>query len=155
MTRSPFYLIAGAALLIGCSNADAPAISEAPSSVAQEVVSSVADMPVKTKAVLIYADWCGSCKVLDPAVKKVQGMGPIPGAEFVTLDYTDKDDEAFFAAAEAAGVGPAIRSALDGKVKTGQLFLVDLDDQAVIQKITKDDAAPTILSKIQDAVAQS
>jgi thiol-disulfide isomerase/thioredoxin len=155
MTRLPILLAASSVLLMACSNAQSPEIVEAASSTADQVTTAAVNMPVKTKAVLIYADWCGSCKVLDPAIKKVQGMGPIPGAEFVTLDYTDKNDDAFFAAAEDAGVEAAIRTALDGQVKTGQLLLVDLDDQIVIQKVTKEDAAPAILRKIQDAVAKS
>jgi len=112
-------------------------------------------METKTTAVLVYADWCGSCKVLDPAVKKVQAMGKIPGVEFVVLDYTDKDADAFYAQAETAGVKDAVIAYQDGTIKTGQLLLVDMDDDKVISKITKDSAAPEILAKIKDALAAS
>jgi len=79
----------------------------------------------------------------------------LPGVEFVVLDYTDKDEINFYAQAEAAGVETAIRSYLNGTVKTGQLLLVDVDDKKVIKKITKKDSAPEILEKIKSAVSAS
>ena len=109
----------------------------------------------KTKAVLVYAAWCPSCKVLDPAVSEAQAMDSLPGVEFVVLDYTDKDKANFYAQAEAAGVGTALRIYMDGKVKTGLLLLVDVDDEKVIDQATKKDAAPVILAKIKSAVSAS
>jgi len=140
--------------LTACGNAadSGSTVKEASSQVASEA-SMMAE--TKTKAVLIYADWCSSCKVLDPAVKKVQAMGPLPGAEFVVLDYTDKDETNFYAQADAAGVEAAIRTYLGDTIKTGQLLLVDVDDEVVIKKITKEDTAPVILTKIKDAVKAS
>lgn len=143
--------------LAACSQADAPTTST-PTSVTEAVTETVSNaaeaMPVKTKAVLIYADWCGSCKVLDPKVKAAQAMS-IPGVDFVTLDYTDKDEAAFYAAADAAGVGEAITAYLDGTVKTGQLLLVDLDDQKVLTKVTKTFETPDIAQAVKDAVTAS
>jgi len=112
-------------------------------------------MDVNTKAVLIYADWCGSCKVIDPKVKKVQSMGKIPGLEFVTLDYTAKDADAFYAQADAAGIGDAVKTYLDGTIKTGQLLLIDVDDQKVLSKVTKTFEPAEILGAIKEAVAAS
>jgi len=139
-----------ALVLTACGNA-----ADSGSSLKEAVANGQAVVNAKTKAVLIYADWCGSCKVLDPAVNKAKSMGPLPGVEFVVLDYTDKDEANFYAQAEAAGVETAIRDYLDGTVKTGQLLLVDIDDAKVINKITKADAAPAILSKIKAAVSAS
>jgi len=79
---------AAALALTACGNA-----TEAGSSIKNAATDKAsAMMDTKTKAVLVYADWCGSCKILDPAVKKAQSMGPMPGVEFVVLDYTDKDE---------------------------------------------------------------
>lgn len=136
--------------LTACGNA-----AESGSAVKEAVSKTEAVVDAKTKAVLVYADWCSSCKVLDPAVKKVKTMGPLPGVEFVVLDYTDKNDANFYAQAEAAGVETAVRTFLDGKVKTGQLLLVDVDDAKVINKITKADGAPVILNKIKAALKAS
>lgn len=139
--------------LIACGNA----VESGGSVKDTTTVASKADAMIetKTKAVLVYAEWCGSCKVLDPAVKKAKNMGPVPGVEYVVLDFTDKNEDNFYAQAEAAGVEVAIRNFLGGKVKTGQLLLVDVDDSKVIQKITKEDAAPEILTKIKAAVSVS
>lgn len=136
--------------LAACSQAEAPKVDTAK---VKEVVTKAMD--TKTKAVLIYADWCGSCKVLDPKIKKVQSMGDIPGLEFVTLDYTAKDSEAFYAQAEAFGVGAAVKTYLDGTIKTGQLLLIDLDDQKVVGKVTKTLEPAGILTAIKDAIHAS
>lgn len=112
-------------------------------------------MATKTSAVLVYADWCGSCKILDPAVKKVQSMGAIPGVDFVVLDYTDKDAENFYLQAQVAGVEQAVKTYLDGTIKTGQLLLVDIDDQIVLQAVKKDMDAAQIATSIKEALAAS
>jgi len=136
--------------LSACSQADAPKTSA-------DKMDAMATktMETKTKAVLIYADWCGSCKVLDPKIKKVQEMGPMPGLEFVTLDYTSKNIGVFYDQAGAAGVGDAVADYLDGTVKTGQLLLVDMDDQKVIGRVTKTSEPAAILSALKDAVKAS
>jgi len=83
--------------LTACSQADAPRVD---ARAGAEMAGQA--MGIKTKAVLIYA---GSCKVLDPKLKKAKEIGPMPGLEFITLDYTDKNSASFYAQAEAAGVG--------------------------------------------------
>lgn len=120
----------------------------------QDATMDVA-METKTKAVLLYADWCSSCKILDPKIKAVQAMGPMPGVEFVTLDYTDKNADNFYAQAANAGVEEAIRTELDGTIKTGWLLLVDVDDARVVSKVTKGDDIAQIATKIKDALAAS
>lgn len=155
MTIKSLSLLMGSFLaLVACSQAEAPKtqITDVKSA-ASEVLDS--KMDAKTTAVLIYADWCGSCKVLDPMVKKVQAMGAIPGLNFVTLDYTDKDTDAFYAQADAAGVGEAVKTYLDGTVKTGQLVLVDMDDQKILSKVTKSFKPAEILTALKEAVAAS
>jgi len=112
-------------------------------------------MTTKTKAVLVYADWCGSCKVLDPKIQKVKSMGGVPGVDFVTLDYTLKDADVFYAQADEAGVGKAVRDYLDGTIKTGVLLLVDLDDEKVIGKVTKTSEADEIVTALKTAVSAS
>lgn len=140
--------------LAACSQAEAPKVNM-PDVTSDASAAASKVMNAKTKAVLIYADWCGSCKVLDPKVQKVQSMGKIPGLEFVTLDYTDKDADAFYAQAEAAGVGEAVKTYLDGTIKTGQLVLIDVDDQKVLSKVTKTFEPAQILTAIKEAVAAS
>jgi len=136
-------LFAATTAFTACSQADT-------SSPAQAAATAT-----KTKAVLIYADWCGSCKILDPKIKAIQAKGDIAGLEFVTLDYSNKDDTDFYNQAEAAGVGDAVKNYLGGKVKTGQLVLVDLDDKAVIGKVTKTSEPADIMKALKDAITAS
>ena len=75
-----------ALLLTGCGNASAPG-----STLKEAVADSEAIRNDKMKAVLVYADWCSSCKVLDPAIMKARDLSPMPGVEFVVLDYTEKN----------------------------------------------------------------
>jgi len=157
-------LLTAPILLMACSGADVPdassvtdvttAATEKMDAMKDKAMDTVA-MTAKTKAVLVYADWCGSCKVLDPKIEKVKSMGKIPGVEFVVLDYTAKDADAFYADAKAAGVEAALRAHLDGTIKTGQLLLIDIDDQTVRGTVKKDMDAGAILGKIKDAVAAS
>ena len=94
-----FLLAAAALTLAACSQAEAPSVS-APSVPSATKAAANKAVVTKTKAVLIYADWCGSCKILDPQIEKARAMGHIPGLEFVVLDYTTKDDANFYAQAE-------------------------------------------------------
>ena len=169
-------LAASAVLLIACSSAETPdiktaditeAASQAPSKAASKIdgmgtavkAAAPAAMETKTKAVLIYADWCGSCKILDPKLKYVRAglgeNGTMPGLEFVTLNYTDKNADNFYAQAEASGVSEAVKTYLDGTIKTGQLLLVDMDDQTVVGKVTKTFEAADIMTALKDAISAS
>lgn len=136
--------------LAGCSQAEAPNVKTD-----KVKIMTTKALTTKTKAVLIYADWCGSCKVLDPKIKKVKAMGPMPGLEYVTLDYTAKDADDFYAQAAAAGVDDAVKAYLDGTIKTGQLLLVDLDDQKVVGKVTKTLEPAGIVTALRDAIRAS
>jgi len=141
--------------LIACSGAEAPNAKSSVETVTETVTSASEMAEVKTKAVLIYADWCGSCKVLDPKIEKVKSMGGVPGVDFVVLDYTNKDAETFYAQASEAGVEEAVRTYLEGTIKTGQLLLVDMDDQEIRGKVTKEFDSAAILESIKTAVAAS
>ena len=90
------------------------------------------------KAVLIYADWCGSCQILDPRIKSVKESGGFENVDYVVLDYTARDEDAFYKAAKKAGVKKAVRAAFDGKsVKTGQLFLINADGTEILATVTR------------------
>ena len=138
--------LASSALLIG-----AGCQSEAPSTSIPEAVMPIKD--ANLAAVLIYADWCGSCKILDPKINNVKNTHSFKGTAFVTLDYTAKDDAAFFADAQTAGVAQAVRDHLGGTVKTGQLLLIDMDDKKVIGVVKKDMNEPAIAKAIEVAAS--
>lgn len=112
-------------------------------------------METKVKAVLIYADWCGSCKVLDPKIKDVQSNNRLKNVSFITLDYTNKNFEDFYTQAKTAGVEAPIKALFNEKVKTGILLLVDADDNRIVGQVTKVMTSAEILGSINAAVAAS
>ncbi len=141
------FAATAAALLAACGQASVPASERA------AVSAPTAD--TRVLAVLSYADWCGSCKALDPKVKAVQAANTFDGVEFATIDFTSKDTDAFFADAETLGVGDAMRATFGDKVKTGRLYLVNLDTGDVISTVDKSMTEADIASAITAAVAES
>ncbi|MEO1661869.1 MAG: thioredoxin family protein [Pseudomonadota bacterium] len=133
------------ALLTACGQAAVPASERA------AVTAPVAD--TKVLAVLSYADWCGSCKALDPKVKAVQASNTFAGVEFATIDFTSRSDEAFFADADTLGIGDTMRATFGDKIKTGKLYLVNLDNGDVIGTVDKSMDEATIATAITEAAA--
>lgn len=106
-------------------------------------------------AVMSYADWCGSCKALDPKVKAVQTANTFDGVEFFTIDYTKKDADAFFADAATLGVEATMRGEFGNKIKTGKLYLIERESGEIISTVSKSMSEAEIASAITDAAALS
>ena len=136
-----------AAFITACGQAAAPASERA------AVTAPTED--TKVLAVMSYADWCGSCKALDPKVKAVQAANIFAGVEFATIDFTSRDADAFFADAETLGVADAMRTTFPDKVKTGRLYLVDLDSGEVVGTVDKSMDEAAIAAAITEAAALS
>ena len=131
------------------------ACGNAPSETAGKTDSASAEIEeARLVAALSYADWCGSCQTLDPKIQEARASGDL-GAAFVTLDYTAKDNDAFFASADAAGIGDVIRGKYADGVKTGQLLLIDVDDAKIVSVVTKTMSAEDIASAVKDAAAEA
>ena len=135
-----FIFAAMTAALVACSG---PA-GDAGSSNAARFVNAEVSADTRLAAVLIYADWCGSCKVLDPKLQSAKAEGPIAGLQHFVLNYTDRDEDALFTAADELGLGAPIREKLSDGVKTGILLLVDLDDGTVVGDLRKELSAEEI-----------
>ncbi len=134
-----------AALVAACGQTSVPASERA-------AVTAPAE-DTKVLAVLSYADWCGSCKALDPKIKAVQAANTFDGVEFATIDYTSRSADAFFADAETLGVGETMRATFGDSIKTGRLYLVDLDTGDVISTVDKSMDESAIAQAISDAIA--
>ena len=148
MKRALFSIAAAATLslaIAACSNA--PSESAGKTDTSQAAVEEA-----RLVAALSYADWCGSCQTLDPKIQEARAGGDL-GAAFVTLDYTARDKDAFFAAADAAGVGDAVRGKYAEAIKTGQLLLIDVDDAKIVSVVTKDMSVEEIAAAVKDAAA--
>lgn len=142
-----FLAASAIALMAACGQASVPASERA-------AVTAPAE-DTKLLAVLSYADWCGSCKALDPKVKAVQAANTFDGVEFATIDYTSRDSDAFFADAETLGVAGAMRATFPDKVKTGRLYLVNLDSGEVVGTVDKSMDEAAITAAITEAAALS
>lgn len=143
--------LAASAALVGAACSSETATTEKSSSVEQVVPAKDA----KLAAVLIYADWCGSCKVLDPKIKTVKSTHSFADTAFVTLDFTAKDKGAFMTDAKSARVAMAVKNHFNGKIKTGQMLLIDLDDKKVIGVIDKSMNESAIAAAIEKAASEA
>ena len=142
-----FLLATATTLIAACGQASVPAAE-------RDAVTAPAE-DVRILAVLSYADWCGSCKTLDPKVKAVQAANTFDGVAFATIDYTSRSDEAFFADAETLGIGDTLRATFADKIKTGRLYLVNLDTGEVVSTVDKSMDEAAIAAAISDAAALS
>ena len=106
-------------------------------------------------AVLSYADWCGSCKALDPKIKSVQSSNRFEGVEFATLDFTNRDSDSYFSNADTLGIGAVMRTQFPNKIKTGKLYLIDLDAGVLVGTIDKNMDESAITQSIQAAASLS
>ena len=105
-------------------------------------------------AVLSYASWCGSCKVLDPKIKAVRAANTFEKVEFFALDYSGRDADAFFEDAETLGIADTMRTLFPDKIKTGRLYLFNLQTDEIIGEIGKDMSEAEITTAIEAAARQ-
>ena len=131
------FLIAGFSILVAACSAE-PAADRKPTEPPRIIVNSKAAIEdARVAAVLLRADWCSSCKIMEPKLDVVKAQGPIDGLAYVTLDYTDRDKTALYVSADDLGVGAAIYSYLEGDVTTGIVLLVDLATNEVVGDLRK------------------
>lgn len=105
--------------------------------------------------VLFYADWCGSCKILDPKLTEVKARHALEDKSvlFLKLDFTD---ETTTSQAEllvnAIGMNEVYAEYGD---KTGFMLLIDADTKKVISRVSKRMKNSEIAGRIQHALKQA
>ncbi len=102
--------------------------------------------------VLFYADWCGSCQVLDPVIEKARGKSDLDNQPvlFVRLDLTNATSRYQAGLlAESLGLG-AIYNKNAGA--TGYMLLLDADTKAPVARLTKSMDANEITASIKAAI---
>ncbi len=123
-----------------------------PMQASAEMMKKVEVNKPKLIAALYYADWCGSCKIVDPQVKKARARGDLDRADilFVTFDLTNKTT---MAQSEmlASSLGLSDIFAKNAG-KTGYMAIIDSASKQQIAKIDKtmkaDDISKLITSKL-------
>ncbi|MCI5043352.1 MAG: thioredoxin domain-containing protein [Aquisalinus sp.] len=118
-------------------------------------VASTTQEDARVIAVLMYADWCGSCKVLDPKIQSVRNMGAVEGIDFTRLDYTARDAVTLFEQADAAGIGETIRSRFSEEIKTGLLLLIDAGSGEIVGEVNKSMTEVDIIAAMTAAVEEA
>lgn len=152
--------VSSVALLAACGQSAPTQAAAAPAP--ETVTADASAIPMddaKVVAVLSYADWCGSCKALDPKIEAVRAAQIFDGVVFARIDYTDRDADAFFASADALGA----KSAFEGefatdtgdsfKIKTGKLYLISTETGNIIARVDKTMDEAAITAAITDAAA--
>ena len=118
---------------------------------AQDGAKETTEKP-KVVGVLFYADWCASCKVLDPKLDKVKKQFTDQPIYFTRVDMTDdctKKQSGMLA--EWVGLGEIYR---EHASKTGFMLLIDPQTKKVLSKLTKTQSEAELKAAMEDALAQ-
>lgn len=131
---------------------EARRLSAAACALVLSVAAQAASPPAPERlAVLMYADWCNSCKVLDPKLKAVRPEFEQGKILFVRFDFTnERTSHQSSMLAQALGVGGLYEK---NAGKTGYVALVDRASGQTIEKITKEHSEGDI-RKILGAAAK-
>lgn len=118
---------------------------------AQDSAKATTEKP-KVVGVLFYADWCASCKVLDPKLDEVKKQFMDQPIYFTRVDLTDdctKKQSGMLA--EWVGLGEIYR---EHASKTGYMLLIDPQTKKVLSKLTKAQSEAELKAAMEDALAQ-
>ena len=100
--------------------------------------------------VKVHADWCGSCKALAPVLEEVRETLASEPVLFLELDVTD---EARTAQARLLSVALGIEDHLKANNKTGLVLLINPEDKALLETLTRKNSADEMVDKIERHIA--
>ncbi len=109
--------------------------------------------PPKVLAVLFYADWCSSCKELEPKLNKVKRDFEGKPILFTRFDLTDEftNDQA----ARYAALLGLESYYTENAGKTGYILLIDSQSKKVLGRINKQDSPAEIKAALTKALSGS
>ncbi len=100
--------------------------------------------------VLLYADWCASCKIVDPALKEAAAGFTDGRVAFATVDMTtDETKAATLAALDKLGVRAIVEPEA---VKTGKALIIDTATGEIKARLTKADTAQQMAARIKSVL---
>lgn len=111
---------------------------------------SVSDTAPTAMLVQVHADWCGSCKVLDPRVSDLQQTLNAENVLVVKLDYTDK---ATTAQANRLAAALGITDAVAANNGTGTLLVIRGDDRSLATVLTRSNSDEDIVNAVKAAAS--
>ena len=111
-----------------------------------------AEIAPTIKAVMFYADNCGSCKILDPKLQEAMTIINDEKLELVKFDFSNKDKIAMTRdLAKNAEVDNILQ---EYGAKTGFVVLVNQKGE-VVEKLTKKDDTAEIAGKLAMSIAKN
>lgn len=134
MNRFPVLFVVLVLLLSGLSHAQAP--------------TGQTEQP-RLIAVTMWAEWCNSCRILDPKVEAVKREFEGQAVFFTRFDMTDdftKEQSAYYAS--LIGLETLYR---EHAGKTGYMLLVKSETKEVVARITRDKSNDEIKQTISSA----
>ncbi len=140
------FLFASFAALSACSETAEPVTTSYSSAQIQEA---------KVIAVLSYAEWCASCKILTPKINAIRADYEKRGMVFVSLDYTDKDLKSFYAQAAKDGVEGPVRNYFNGGVITGRLMLISPEGEMLARPVNMNHTPDEIRARFDMALSKA
>jgi hypothetical protein len=119
---------------------------------AQDKTQATTEQP-KVVGVLFYADWCASCKALEPKLHNVKKQIMDQPIYFTRVDMTDectKKQSGMFV--EWVGLGEIYR---EHAPKTGFMLLIDAKEKKVLSKLTKTQSEAELKAAMEEALAKA
>jgi len=152
MKYAQLLILALTTLLLSCGNQAESDSAEAPvETVVEKAVKvvkpkmEVTEASPKLMVVKFHADWCGSCKAIQPTLEEVATELDGQPVLFTTLDFTNDATvkQAGFMAAELG-----LSEAVNTNQGTGFLLVVDAESGEVKEKLTKTQSVEEMTAKI-------